>query len=141
MKFRLKQGDVSAIQWTGENADEIRELVARSVDAASNVCDVGGGFLAVGDGVLRPRDWLVTGVDQQMISLRSDIFEKMFEPVAEETSHHLDPGGDVHLPAVFIHCSNCGHSCNRCGACSLCSPTGSHNGTLLGRLLGRVLRP
>ena len=87
-RFRKKPVVIEAMQFTGENHDEILgwatrfrldDPVKRSVTGI--YVDTLEGAMAVSVG-----DWVIRGVAGEFYPCKPDIFEQTYEPVAEETA-------------------------------------------------------
>jgi len=87
MKFRKKPVVIEAIQWTGDNVEEIGEFLGMVHWATS-------GRNAViptleGDMVASPNDWIIKGVKGEFYPCKPDIFAATYEP---EDARQAFPG-------------------------------------------------
>jgi len=82
-KYRKKPVVIEAVQWTGENFDEIKEfcpnLVYHGTVGEENGCLIietleGGMRASIGD-------WIIKGVKGEFYPCKPDIFEQDFEVV------------------------------------------------------------
>ena len=94
MKYRKKPVVVEAIQWTGDNLDEIKAFVSDGTleywydDAA---WEVQKGPVTIemkiktleGDHYVSIGDYIIRGVAGEYYPCKPDIFEKTYEPVEE----------------------------------------------------------
>jgi hypothetical protein len=79
MRFRKRPVEVEAVQWTGDNADEIERFAGDayetwlpSVDKVA-ICTLEGEMTAsVGD-------WIIRGVQGEFYPCKPDIFEATYE--------------------------------------------------------------
>lgn len=78
-KFRKKPVVIEAVQFTGDNNEEIREFVGQSgfVDRASlwKIATLEGAMTASFG------DWIIKGVNGEFYPCKPDIFEKTYEAV------------------------------------------------------------
>lgn len=80
-RFRKKQLEVEAVQWTGENREEVAEFANLS-DA--RVGD--SGTLYVGyEAVAQPGDWIVRLDTGTILRYKPDEFEATYEPADQPT--------------------------------------------------------
>lgn len=78
MKFRKKPVVIDAVQWTGENRDEIFQFVGRDAvwgDATGMVIKTLEGQHIASEG-----DWIIKGVHGEYYPCKPDIFDKTYEP-------------------------------------------------------------
>lgn len=82
MKYRKKPVVIDAVQWNGENVDEISVLAAG--------CDVWATFndrvaiaIPTPEGVMRASvgDWIIKGVKGELYPCKPDVFEVSYEAV------------------------------------------------------------
>lgn len=83
MKFMKKPVVVEAIQYTGENEEEIKEFLGEYFKASvPSAC-----YMIIsnfrGDMTISKGDYVVHGVDGDFYPCKPDIFEKTYEPVKE----------------------------------------------------------
>lgn len=96
MKFRTRLATILAIQWTGENAQEIRQFTNYKESEPSDCVVLYPGQI---NGVLRtflqihtlkglmmadPGDWIIKDSDGRFYPCRSDVFTSLFEPAERE---------------------------------------------------------
>lgn len=78
MKYRKKPVVIEAVQWTGENFDEVYEFTNKT-------CLWVGGELIIetleGDHLARVGDYIIKGVKGEFYPCKPDIFEQTYEPV------------------------------------------------------------
>ena len=79
MKFRKKPVEIEAMQWTGNNIEEI------SVFCGENSAILDGRQLCIFtlEGTLRADagDWIIRGVKGEVYPCKPDIFEQIYERV------------------------------------------------------------
>jgi hypothetical protein len=78
MKFRKRPVVIDAIQWTGANAHEVRELS----DKVTIGYD-GDLFIQTLEGRMHATkgDWIIKGVQGEFYPCKPDIFEKTYEAI------------------------------------------------------------
>ena len=78
MKYRKKPVVIEAVQWTGENTEELHNFLGYFI------LD-GLGFLVIqsleGDHLASPNDWIIKGVKGEFYACKPDIFELTYEKV------------------------------------------------------------
>jgi len=81
-RFRKKPIVIDAVQWTGKNIDEVRELAPESVGA----CWFNHGTLQIktpeGDTTAMPGDYIIKGVRGECYPCKPDIFALTYEPLS-----------------------------------------------------------
>ena len=79
MKFRKKPVVIEAIQWNGNNVDEIIKFT----DAKSYMTTVGHMSIRTLEGnmIASPGDWIIKGVQGEFYPCKPDIFEATYEKV------------------------------------------------------------
>lgn len=92
MKYRKKPVVIEAIQWNGDNLNEIKEFVGESLDYSiiDTAWEVGKGAPYVlmkihtleGDHECTKGDYIIKGVQGEFYPCKPDIFEQTYE-VAE----------------------------------------------------------
>ena len=92
MKYRKKPVVIEAIQWHGDNLNEIKEFVGESLDYSiiDTAWEVGKGAPHVlmkihtleGDHECTKGDYIIKGVQGEFYTCKPDIFEQTYE-VAE----------------------------------------------------------
>lgn len=97
MKFRTRSATISAIQWTGENAQEIRQFTSFGESAPSDCIVLYPGpingsprtFLQIHTlkrlMMADPGDWIIKGSDGKFYPCRSDVFASLFELAEQES--------------------------------------------------------
>lgn len=84
-KFRKKPVVVEAMQWNGDNSQEIAKFLDRAV--SSNWIDtITIATLSVAIKAFRG-DWIVRGEDNEFFVCKPDVFEKTYESVDSEASN------------------------------------------------------
>jgi hypothetical protein len=88
MKFRKKPITIDAIQWTGDNIEEIGEFL-------SGVHWATAGRNAViptreGDMAASPNDWIIKGIAGEFYPCKPDIFAATYEPEDPQRPCHAD---------------------------------------------------
>jgi hypothetical protein len=81
MKFRKKPVIIEAVQWMGNNGDEIAKFMGREsiTDGADLVIYTLEGNMRANVG-----DWIIRGVSGELYPCKSDIFQQTYELVEEE---------------------------------------------------------
>ncbi len=81
MRFRKKPVVIEAIQWTGDNAQEVREFMREASygwnpgSHAWVIVTLEGNMSAL------PGDWIIKGVKGEFYPCKPDIFAATYEPV------------------------------------------------------------
>ncbi len=80
MKFRKKPVVIEAVQWRGDNTDEITNFVTEGVyvfDSANNL------YINTLEGQHKANinDWIIKGVKGEFYPCKPDIFEMTYEKV------------------------------------------------------------
>ena len=80
-KFRKKPVVIEAVQWTGNNREEMEKFIPNTILAKKNAEEE----LAIGtlEGVMTAskNDWIIKGIHGEYYPCKPDIFEKTYEPV------------------------------------------------------------
>lgn len=81
-KYRKKPVVIEAIQWTGENIDEIKvftnyEFMFLSADGTFDIFTLEGKMKAI------IGDWIIKGINGEFYPCKPDIFNKTYEVVSE----------------------------------------------------------
>lgn len=90
MKCRKKAVVIDAIQWTGDNVDEILEFVNHYDIRVSSYESEGGQkedlFINTLEGSMHASegDWIIKGVHDEFYPCKPDIFEETYEPEDDE---------------------------------------------------------
>jgi hypothetical protein len=81
MKFRKKPAIVEAVQWMGNNCEEMAKFMGREsiTDGADLVIYTLEGNMRANVG-----DWIIRGVSGELYPCKSDIFQQTYELVEEE---------------------------------------------------------
>lgn len=83
-KFRKKPVVIDAVQWTGENVDEVNDFIglANNPQTARHGFADGSVFIKTLEGVMEASrmDWIIRGVSNEIYPCKPDIFEKTYEP-------------------------------------------------------------
>lgn len=76
-RYRKKPVEVEAVQWTGENWQEIKDF------AGSDVAFDGRLYVFTLEGTLKADigDYIIKGVKGEFYPCKPDVFEKTYEPV------------------------------------------------------------
>jgi len=85
MKFRKKPVVIEAIQWTGDNVEEIGEFMTGVHWAMAGDRDPVIPTLE-GDMKVSVNDWIIRGVKGEYYPCKPDIFEATYEPAMNEQS-------------------------------------------------------
>lgn len=81
MKYRKKPVIIEAIQFNGNNIDELRTFVGSHL--VLNNSDILSIKTLEGDMLVRRDDYIIKGVNGEFYPCKPDIFEKTYEEVAE----------------------------------------------------------
>ena len=151
MKYRKKPVVINAIQWTGKNTDEVKEL------AFTSTCKITVNYDSICietlEGLMSAKigDWIIKGIKNELYPCNPDVFAATYELVEPTTRIGSNQGSSrissVAIPeSVFkdtIETSNekaykpscvedsCWWECNKCGANST-SPFNEHKVTYRG---------
>ena len=79
-KFRKKPVMIEAIQWTGNNLEEIKDFMRYYEYAKKNLII----HTLEGKMIAQVNDWIIRGVQGEYYPCKPDIFEKTYEPVVDE---------------------------------------------------------
>lgn len=79
-KFRKKPVIIEAIQWTGNNLEEIKDFMGYYESAKKNLII----HTLEGKMIAQVNDWIIHGVQGEYYPCKPDIFEKTYEPVVDE---------------------------------------------------------
>ena len=71
---------IEAIQFTGENKDEVAKFVGKSFMQWICHPEIGISTLE-GDMIAKPNDWIIKGVKGEFYPCKPDIFEATYEKV------------------------------------------------------------
>ena len=104
MKYRKKPVVIEAVQWTGENLDEIFEFAKgcdRTVVYPANRPE---GLIITtleGDYIVSIGDWIIKGVQGELYPCKPDIFAATYDAVQDENDKPaLDDG--IYLSAILV---------------------------------------
>ena len=80
-KFRKKPVVIQAIQFTGENGDEVATFMSCQYPFIEN----GGLMIGTLEGTMRadPLDWIIKGVNGEFYPCKPDVFASTYEEVVE----------------------------------------------------------
>jgi hypothetical protein len=78
--YRKKPVVVEAVQFTGQNFEEIGEFTK---ELAKKIADVGAIETLEGVMTFHPGDWIIKGVKGEFYPCKPDIFEATYEQVLE----------------------------------------------------------
>ena len=82
-KFRKKPVVIEAIQWTGNNLEEVRKFG----DDAIGIWWFNHGTLQIktleGNMTASPNDWIIRGIEGECYPCKPSIFEATYEPMEE----------------------------------------------------------
>lgn len=81
MEFRKKPVVIEAVQWTGENLEELWAFTGMKFQRIVNDCSIIIPTLE-GDHKANKGDWIIKGVQGEFYPCKPDIFEQTYEPVA-----------------------------------------------------------
>lgn len=79
-KFRKKPVIIEAIQWTGNNLEEIKDFIGYYEYDKKNLII----HTLEGKMIAQVNDWIIRGVQGEYYPCKPDIFEKTYEPVVDE---------------------------------------------------------
>ena len=87
--FRKKPVTIAAIQWTGDNFDEVKAFFGEDAKKCSNLVDLNDqpieGNLIIetleGNHTASPGDFIIRGVKGEYYPCKPDIFEQTYEVV------------------------------------------------------------
>lgn len=88
MKFRKKPVVIEAVQWTGDNIEEIGEFLAGVHWATAGRNPVIP--TREGDMTVSPNDWIIKGVAGEFYPCKPDIFAATYDPEAPASKGHAD---------------------------------------------------
>ena len=93
MRYRKKPVEIEAVQWTGENLEEIKVFVGKSLtyDIIDTAWEVGKGKPYVlmkiktleGDMIASEGDYIIKGISDEFYPCKPDIFKATYEEVEE----------------------------------------------------------
>ena len=86
MKYRKKPIVIEAVQWTGENAEEVVKLSngSRELEFCDDfIEDKPEVKIKTLEGIMTANkgDWIIKGISNEFYPCRNDIFEKTYKPV------------------------------------------------------------
>lgn len=99
MKFRKKPVVIEAVQWNGDNLDEIKEFVSDNLEEFyEESISVDGDLVKIfshieirtleGDHICTIGDYIIKGVNGEFYPCKPDIFEKTYNVVKEKRYLH-----------------------------------------------------
>jgi hypothetical protein len=80
MKFRKKPVVIEAVQWTGENLEELRAFVPEEF-RHNKIHEPMGIWTLEGVMTIKEGDWIIKGVEGEFYPCKPDIFEATYEAV------------------------------------------------------------
>lgn len=86
-RYRKKPVEIDAVQYTGHNSDEIRDLVGEDLiySSAGMIGTTGAKELHIrtleGDMHVSQNDWVIKGVKGEFYPVKPDIFEASYDEV------------------------------------------------------------
>lgn len=85
MKFRKKPVVIEAVQWNGDNGEDIGRLNGKS-DFEQEFSTPSRLMIKTLEGVMFGEigDWIICGVQGELYPCKPDIFEVTYEPVDED---------------------------------------------------------
>lgn len=90
MKYRKKPVVVEAVQWTGDNYDEICNFIGKKVRVRKYTDDEKPVTLIIetleGDHLASIDDYIIKGVHGEFYPCKSDIFKKTYDKVEGKTN-------------------------------------------------------
>src|SRR5712691_5766559 len=103
MPFRKKPVVVRAVQWRGDNWDEIAAFHRGDHFTTTTMPDSTYLNILTLEGVMhaKPGDWIVEGVEGEVYPCKSDIFEETYEPLQGhpryQSSHSINVDGSCNM--------------------------------------------
>lgn len=98
MRFRKRLNEIEAVQWTGDNIDEVREFVEgiqvrHDIEKEQIRIMLGGLYVAL------PGDWVVRSAYGNYIIYQDAMLKANYEPIGGENERYratipIDPQGD-----------------------------------------------
>jgi hypothetical protein len=81
MKFRKKPVVIEALQWTGDNIDEVSSFLPSITYHGTDGKKDGNLLISTLEGKIRAsrNDWIIKGVNGEFYPCKPDIFEKTYE--------------------------------------------------------------
>lgn len=103
MKYRKKPVVIEAVQWTGDNHNEILQL-AKGCDRSVAFSNDGSTLMIPtleGDHLAGIGDWIIKGVQGELYPCKPDIFAATYDAVQDENDKQaLDDG--IYLSAILV---------------------------------------
>lgn len=83
MKYKKKYIVVKAVQWTGDNIDEIFDFCTAAYLDADNPCNEVELHIRTleGDMVANDGDYIIKGMQGEFYPCKPDVFERTYEPM------------------------------------------------------------
>lgn len=103
MKFRKRPVVIEAVQWTGDNHDEILQL-AKGCDRSIAFSNDGSTLLIFtleGDHSASVGDWIIKGVQGELYPCKPDIFAATYDAVPEEEDKPSQ-GRDIYFSIAYV---------------------------------------
>ena len=92
MKFQKKPVVIDAVQFTGDNIEEIWDAYSASNIYGPTDTDPNAYILTLeGKMQCSPNDWIIQGVRGELYPCKPDIFEMTYEPVTDSNQMNHDP--------------------------------------------------
>lgn len=84
MRFRRRLSEVEAMQWDGNNFDELQSFVGENVQLTYNI-EAETIFIGAGRGLqyVKPDDWIVKGGFGDIIAMQDAVFRSNYELMNE----------------------------------------------------------
>jgi hypothetical protein len=89
MRFRKRPVEIDAVQWTGDNLDQVMqfcegnatyELMARG-NSELVIATLEDGQDKIAQHIASRNDWIIRGVQGEYYACKPDIFEQTYEPI------------------------------------------------------------
>lgn len=110
MKFRKKPVVIEAVQWTGDNLEELRAFVPEGV-RHNRIGEPLGIKTLEGVMTVSRGDWIIKGVKGEFYPCKPDIFAATYEPMEEPAATPAEPS-EAGRVSVFV-CTDDRRFCER----------------------------
>lgn len=81
MKYRKKPVVIDAVQWTGDNVEEVQSLgIDREIEVDGDELLI---YTLEGTMTAATNDWIIKGVKGEIYPCKPDIFEATYEPAED----------------------------------------------------------
>lgn len=90
MKYRMKPVIIEAIQWTGQNFDEIKKFAGDNVEIRNNeliIKTLEDGAFGQAIHAATPWDYIIKGINGEFYFCKPDIFDKTYEKCEQPTNY------------------------------------------------------